>query len=86
MGWGGGEGSNSLGLSNWNLIFLSAHGKCRLLPTTSGRFLPIDFRINHSGPLFSDRCLEVSGISNLLGGLTVITKLSTTRLIVAFIN
>ena len=60
-----GGGSSSLGLSNWNLIFLSTHEKCRLLPTTSGRFLPKNFRVNHSGCLFSDRYLEVSSISNL---------------------
>ena len=58
-------GSNSLGLSNWSLIFLSSNEKCWLLRTTSGKFFHKDFIVNHSGRLVSVRYLEVSGISNV---------------------
>ena len=68
------------------MVFLSANEKCRLLLITSGRFFHKYFIVNHSSrfrPL-------LEGVEYfecpVLGGFTEITKLITTRLIVAFIN
>ena len=56
--------ANSLGWSNWNLIFLSSDGKCWFLLTTSTRFFLRILMVNHSGRLVCVSYLEVSGISN----------------------
>ena len=57
--------SNSLVLSNWSLLFLSANEKCWLLLTTSGKFFLKNFIVNHSGDLVFVRNLEVSVVSNV---------------------
>ena len=70
-------------------MFLSATEKCWLLLTTSGRFFLKDLIINRSTCLFFVRYLEESlKVWNwkVLEGFTVITKLITTCITVAFIN
>ena len=73
-------------------MFLSANEKCWLLLTTSGRFFQKDLIINHSSCLFFVRYLEESLMVwnwKVLEGLedfTVIAKLITTCITVAFIN